>query len=82
MHEQKTSALFLPEDTFRIQAVFSDETKQYRFPAEPLSTDEVEIRLRVGKDTFTALFLCTDEREYLMDLTEEDDIFAYYKNNI
>ena len=79
MHEQNTSAFFLPEDTFRMQAVFSDETKQYRFPAEPLSTDEVEVRLRVGKDTFTALFLCTDEREYLMDLAEEDDIFAYYK---
>ena len=79
MHEQKTSALFLPEDIFRMQAVFSDETKQYRFPAEPLSTDEVEIRLRVGKDTFSALFLCTDEREYLMELAEEDSIFAYYK---
>ena len=79
MHEQKASFLFLPEDTFRIEAVYSDETKQYRFPAEPLSTDEVEIRLRVGKDTFTALFLCTDEREYLMDLAEEDDLFAYYK---
>lgn len=79
MPEHKASGLFLPEEQFRSQAVYSDETKQFRSPAEPLSTDEVDIFIRVGKKTFSAVFLCTSEREYLMDLAETDEIFAYYK---
>jgi len=79
MQTQKTSALFLSEEAFRAQAVYSDETRQFRFPAEPLSSDEVEIMIRVGKQTFSAVFLYTDEREYLMELAEEDEIFEYYK---
>ena len=73
------SGLFLSEEEFRSQAVYTDETKQFRFPAEPLSTDEVAISIRVGKETFSAIFLCTDEREYLMEEVEEDGIFEYYK---
>ena len=79
MPECKTSDLFLPEELFRSQAVYSDETKQFRFPAEPLSTEEVEISIRVGKDTFSAVFLCADDREYLMELSVTDEIFEYYK---
>ena len=60
--------LKLPVDTFRAQAVYSDETKQFRSPAEPLYTDPVKISIRVGTGTFTAIFLCTNNREYLMDL--------------
>ena len=82
MPDKNVSGLFLSEEEFRAQAVYSDETKQFRFPAEPLSTDEVEISIRVGKETFSAVFLCTDEREYLMEKAEEDDIFEYYKTII
>lgn len=82
MPDKSISGLFLSEEAFRAQAVYSDETKQYRFPAEPLSADEVEITIRVGKETFSAVFLCTDEREYLMDVTEEDGIFEYYKTTL
>lgn len=71
--------LLLSEEDFRSQAVYSDETKQFRSPAEPLSTDEVEISIRVGKGTFSAVFLCTDEREYLMEEVEEAGIFEYFK---
>ncbi len=82
MPEHEASGFFLPEEQFRSQAVYSDETMQFRSPAEPLSTDEVEISIRVGKETFSAVFLCTNEREYLMDLAETDDIFAYYKTTL
>lgn len=75
----KASDLFLSEEAFRAQAVYSDETRQFRSPAEPLATDHVEISIRVGKDTFTAVFLCADDREYLMECFQEDDIFEYYK---
>lgn len=82
MPEHEASGFFLPEEQFRSQAVYSDETMQFRSPAEPLSTDEVEISIRVGKETFSAVFLCTNEREYLMDLAKTDDIFAYYKTTL
>ena len=79
MPEHTDSGLFLSEEMFRSQAVYSDETKQFRIPVEPLSSDEVEVSIRVGKDCFSAVFLCTDEREYLMEETDEDGVFEYYK---
>lgn len=69
----------ITENDFRAFSVYSDETKQFRSPAEPLSTDEVEISIRVGKGAFSAVFLCTEEREYLMEEGEEDGLFVYYK---
>ncbi|MBQ7103032.1 MAG: alpha amylase N-terminal ig-like domain-containing protein, partial [Anaerotignum sp.] len=77
MPEHKMPGFFLPEEEFRSQSVYSDETKQFRFPAEPLATDEVEVSIRVGKGMFSAVFLCTDEREYLMEEKEEEGLFTY-----
>lgn len=82
MPEHIASGLSMTEDNFRVQAIYSDETKQFRSPAEPLSTDEVEISIRVGKGTFSAVFLCTEEREYLMEEGEEDVIFEYFKTTL
>ena len=79
MPDKLRSDLNITEDSFRKQAVYSDETKQFRSPAEPLSSDEVKVSIRVGKDMFSAVFLHTDEREYLMEKTEENDIFEYYQ---
>ncbi len=70
--------LQLPLDTFRAQAVYSDETKQFRSPAEPSDKDTVKISIRVGTGTFTAVFLCTEGREYLMDKEKEEGLFSYY----
>lgn len=70
--------LQLPLDMFRAQAVYSDETKQFRSPAEPLYTDSVKISIRVGTGTFSAVFLCTANREYLMDKEREEGVFTYY----
>lgn len=82
MPEHIASGLSMAEDDFRIQSIYSDETKQFRSPAEPLSTDEVEISIRVGKGTFSAVFLCTEEREYLMEEGEKDGIFEYFKTTL
>ncbi len=78
MPERELSGIFLSAAEFRAQAVYSDETMQFRFPVEPLSTDEVTVRLRVGQGSFSAVFLCTAEREYLMEEEENDGIFQYY----
>ena len=75
-------SLQLPLDTFRAQAVYSDETKQFRSPAEPLYTDPVKISIRVGTGTFTAIFLCTNNREYLMDKEREEGVFSYYTTEL
>ena len=79
MPDKLRSDLNITEGSFRELAVYSDETKQFRFPLEPLFSDEVKVSIRVGKDTFSAVFLCTDEREYLMEKAKEDDIFEYYQ---
>ena len=62
MPDKLRSDLNITEGSFRELAVYSDETKQFRFPLEPLFSDEVKVSIRVGKDTFSAVFLCTDER--------------------
>lgn len=69
----------ITEERYRSFGVFSDETKQFRSPVEPLSSDAVDILIQTGRGMFSAVFLCTDEREYLMELSEEKGIFAYYK---
>ncbi|MGN0135130.1 glycoside hydrolase family 13 protein [Anaerotignum sp.] len=82
MPEHIASGLSVTESDFRAQAVYSDETKQFRFPPEPLSADAVEISIRVGKGTFSAVFLCTEEREYLMEKGETEGIFEYFKTTL
>ncbi len=78
MPDTKESCLNMEWNAFRASSVYSDETKQFRSPAEPLSTDAVQISLRVGKGAFTAAFLCTSEREYLMEEGKEDGLFLTY----
>ena len=69
----------LSAEEFRIQAVYSDETRQFRSPAEPTAADWVNVRLRVGRGTVSAAFLCTNEREYLMEEAETQGAFSYFQ---
>ena len=69
----------LSAEEFRIQAVYSDETRQFRSPAEPTAADWVNVRLRVGRGTVSAVFLCTNEREYLMEEAETQGALDVYK---
>lgn len=69
----------LSAEEFRIQAVYSDETRQFRSPAEPTAEDWVNVRIRVGRGTVSAVFLCTNEREYLMEETKTQGAFSYFQ---
>ena len=69
----------LSAEDFRIQAVYSDETRQFRSPAEPTAADWVNVRLRVGRGTVSAVFLCTNEREYLMEEAKTQGAFSYFQ---
>ena len=69
----------LSAEEFRIQAVYSDETRQFRSPAEPTAEDWVNVRLRVGRGTVSAVFLCTNEREYLMEEAKRRGLFLIFR---
>ena len=69
----------LSAEEFRIQAVYSDETRQFRSPVEPTAEDWVNVRIRVGRGTVSAVFLCTNEREYLMEETKTQGAFSYFQ---
>ena len=69
----------LSAEEFRIQAVYSDETRQFRSPAEPTAEDWVNVRIRVGRGTVSAVFLCTNEREYLMEEAKTQGAFSYFQ---
>lgn len=65
MAEHFEMGLKMSGDEFRAQAVYSDETKQFRVPAEPSSADSVEISIRVGKGCFTAIFYARQNVNFL-----------------
>ena len=68
----------LSAEEFRIQAVYSDDTRQFRSPAEPTAADWVNVRLRVGRGTVSAVFLCTNEREYNIEDAETQVSISYF----
>ena len=68
---------------FNPQALFSDGTENYRFPAEPEVNDFVTIRLRTGRENVDSAYLVVDNNErYLMRKTYNDRYFDYYEYEI
>ena len=65
MAEHFEMGLKMSEDEFRAQAVYSDETKQFRVPAEPSSADSVEISIRVGKAALQPFFYARQNVSFL-----------------
>ncbi len=39
-------------------AIFSDETENYRYPSVPVSGENFTITLRVGKDNIDSAYIC------------------------
>ena len=67
------------EPMTHIRALYSDETKQYRFPMEPKAGDVTEIRFRTGKDSADEVRLITGDDRYVMEKVETDGLFDYYQ---
>lgn len=67
---------------FPSQAIFSDETAQYREPVEPSEFDEVKIRLRVGKDSVLGVHLCTQNTQIEMEEIEREGAFSYFQGTL
>ncbi|MCL2372039.1 MAG: glycoside hydrolase family 13 protein [Defluviitaleaceae bacterium] len=73
------------EQTFHIQAVFSDETRQFVSPYDPKPSDAVQVRLRVARgDKVRAwLHVCGEDVDALvMEKELSDELFDYYMAEI
>lgn len=64
------------------EAVYSDETENYRKPFEPAAGDRVTIRLRTGKDNVQEALLVVDGSRLPMMKIKSDDYFDYYEVEI
>ncbi len=60
-------------------ALFSDGTKEYRFPPEPMPFDEVTIRFRTALGNVDSVCLIANGEKYEMEKAESDTLFDYYK---
>ena len=68
--------------TFNKRAVFSDETENYRTPAEPEAGDTVNIRIRTKKNNVDFIFLVYDDVRQPMEWMESKDGFDYYGTDV
>ena len=64
--------------TFLPDSVCSDETIYFRNPVEPCSTDFVEIFLQVAKENVKRVYLCTEEKIFLMRKKETVEALDRY----
>jgi len=63
-----------------MDAVFSDETKQYLNPYDPLPGDTVTFRLRTARDNIDSAYLHAADEALPMVKTESDELFDYYSS--
>lgn len=64
------------------EALFSSETEDYRFPAEPDADDDVLLRLRTGKGNAEHVYYVEDKAEVEMAKVLSDELFDYYEYEI
>ncbi|MBQ8185228.1 MAG: glycoside hydrolase family 13 protein [Lachnospiraceae bacterium] len=61
------------------QALYTDETANYRYPAEPEPGDTVTIRFRAGKGDVDAIFLLSKGLRIRMNKCKTEGLFDYYE---
>ncbi len=67
---------------FKKRAVFSDESKYYRDPFEPMPGDRVRIRIRTAASNVDHVYLISDAVREPMELVEIRDGFDFYEITI
>jgi len=60
-------------------ALFSDGTKEYRSPAEPMPFDKVKLRFRAACGNVDSVILVANGEEFPMQKAESDTMFDYYE---
>ena len=64
------------------QALYTDETSQFRFPVDALAGDEVTFRFRTLKDNVTEVMLCTRAWQRSLRKAFTKGLFDYYETRI
>lgn len=70
--------VFHNKPALRSDALFSDGTKEYRIPAEPMPGDEVTLRFRAALANVDHVFVICDGERLEMKLEESDASFDYF----
>ena len=66
-------------EELNMEAVFSDETRSFRYPEEPTWRDKVTVILRTLENNAEEAFIVWDEGRIKMKLSESDGVFDYYR---
>ena len=61
------------------EALFSDETGNFRLPAEPEKFSTVRIRFRAAESNIDEVYICMENNEFAMQEIGNDGLFAYYE---
>lgn len=69
-------------DYLNIDAIFADETANYRTPVSPKTGEAVTLKLRVGKNNVDSAYIVLNDKEILMEKSETKGNFDYYTGNI
>ncbi len=63
------------------EAIFCDETEDYRIPLEPMPGDVVRFRLRAARGDSLTVRLATSGGEHRLELAESAGMFDYYETS-
>ncbi|MDO4295522.1 MAG: glycoside hydrolase family 13 protein [bacterium] len=76
--------LFSEHEGIHREALFCDESEDFRFPAEPEIGDIVTIRFRTAHNNVDMVSLVEDDTDIEIDmlLAESDEIFDYFETQI
>ena len=64
-----------------VDAIFSDESENYRDPVSPDINEKVSVKIRTGKDDLDEVYVLFGGESYQMDRVESDGYFDYYEGS-
>lgn len=76
--ENNTQYIATMRPVFNSRALFSDTTKEYLNPSEPMAFDKVTVRFRTARNNVDRVFWVYKGRRYLMNKVDTVDGFDYY----
>ena len=62
-----------------VQALYTDETKNYLMPPEAMPGETVTVRFRSGRDDLDAVFLISDKLRIRMNKVAREGLFDFYE---
>ena len=64
-----------------VDAIFSDESENYRDPVSPDINEKVSVKIRTGKDDLDEVYVLFGGESYQMNRVESDGYFDYYEGS-